>query len=196
MSAAPLLPPDAIPGTRRKYFTRQEVERMLASGALDGQRLELIDGQLFDKMGQKPPHAAAIRLLTKLLATVFELELIQIQLPIEAGDADRDRTLPEPDLAVLRERNTEFRLRHPRGDELVLAIEVSDTTIAFDLSRKAQIYANAGVPEYWVIDLNRRRVVAHRNPVAGAYQSVQPFAAGELVPIAGQTLPVDEIFPE
>lgn len=96
MAAAPLLPTAAIPGTRRKFFTRQEVERMLASGALDGQRLELIDGQLYDKTGQNPPHASAIQNLTDLLGGLFPGRRIRIQLPMEAGGVDRDRSVPEP----------------------------------------------------------------------------------------------------
>jgi Uma2 family endonuclease len=193
MSAAPLLPPDAIPGTRRKYFTRQEVERMLASGALDGQRLELIDGELFDKMGQNPPHATAIQNLTDILAGIFPGRRIRVQLPMEASEPDRDRSLPEPDVAVLRLRSPEHAHRHPSGDELILVVEVADTTAAFDLSRKAELYANAGVPEYWVVDLNRRKIVTHREPAGGKYGVVRSFGTGELVSVDTHTIAVDEI---
>lgn len=196
MAAAPLLPTAAIPGTRRKFFTRQEVERMLASGALDGQRLELIDGQLYDKTGQNPPHASAIQNLTDLRGGLFPGRRIRIQLPMEAGGVDRDRSVPEPDVAVLQRRSPEYDRRHPRGDELILVVEAADTTAAFELSRKAALYANAAVPEYWVVDLNCRTVVVHRDPSGGAYSLLRPAGSGEFIVIGGHIIAVDEILPE
>jgi len=65
---------------------------------------------------------------------------------MEAAPGDRERSLPEPDVAVLREWKMEHQSRHPRGDEMLLVIEVSDTTVAFDRSRRAALYAGAGVP--------------------------------------------------
>jgi hypothetical protein len=117
VSAALLLPYQATPDAPRKRFTRQEVDRLLDAGVFDGQRWELIDGELFDKMGQKPPHAGTIRRMVKLLTRVFGEDLVQGQLPIEAGGADRDRSLPEPAVAVLRESKPDYDRRHPRGDE-------------------------------------------------------------------------------
>src|ERR1700756_5015393 len=98
MSAAPLLPYEtsaaALP---RKRFTRQDVERLMESGLLDGQRYELIDGDLIDKMGQKPPHASAICTILAALVKFLDPRRIRIQLPIEASVKDRERSLPEPD---------------------------------------------------------------------------------------------------
>jgi Uma2 family endonuclease len=197
VSAALLLPYQATPDAPRKRFTRQEVDRLIDLGIFDGQRFELIDGELFDKMGQKPPHAEAIRTLARLLSGILGLELVQVQLPIEAGGADRDRSLPEPDVAVLVERKPEYRRRHPRGDELILVVEISDTTLAFDLSRKAELYANAGVPVYWVVDLKRRMLVKHREPRGGFYRLVESFVEGEGVAIEGRTeiIPVTDMLP-
>ncbi len=196
MSAALLLPYQATPDAPRKRFTRQEVDRLLDAGVFDGQRWELIDGELFDKMGQNPPHAEAIQIVTEVLARIFGLRLLRVQLPIEAGGADRDRSLPEPDVAVMRERKPEYRYRHPNGEEVILAVEVADSSAAFDLTRKAELYANAGVPEYWVVDLPRRRLVRQREARGGKYQLVDSFAAGESVPVAEQTIPVDDILPQ
>jgi len=187
MSAALLLPQTGMEALPRKRFTREEFDRLDECGFFDGQRYELIDGELIDKMGQNPPHALAIRLTLGWLVSVFKPNLIQVQLPIEASPADRGRYLPEPDLAVLAEDKPEFARRFPRGDELVLAIEVSDSTADFDLSRKALLYATACVPEYWVLDLQRRRLVAHREPSAAGYRLMRVFTEDDCVTLENRT---------
>lgn len=199
MSTAPLLPfRSAAEELPRKRFTRQEVERLQEAGAFDGQRYELIDGDLFDKMGQNPPHASAIRRIHGWLTRILGGDRVQEQLPIEAAGGDLERSLPEPDVAVLADNKPEYEKRHPRGDELLLAVEVSDSTAAFDLGRKAAIYANARVPEYWVVDLPRRMLVVHRNPDGPTYRLVQLFSAADTVTMADRTevLNVSEILPE
>ncbi|HLI84629.1 MAG TPA: Uma2 family endonuclease [Bryobacteraceae bacterium] len=198
MSAAPLLPHDnAIEALPRKRFTREEVDRLRESGFFEGHRYELIDGDLIDKMGQNPRHASAIQLTLIWLAGIFGLPRVRGQLPIEASSADRTRSLPEPDLAVLLEHKPEFTGRHPRGEELLLAVEVADFTAAFDLSRKAVIYAAAGVPEYWVLDLNRRMLVMHRQPSPTGYRLIQLFSESDTVSLEnrGETVRVAELLP-
>lgn len=199
MSAASLLPfqaaAEALP---RKRFTREEVERYVEAGFFDGQRFELIDGDLLDKMGQKPPHATAIRLTQAWLAGFLGANRVQCQLPIEASGADRERSLPEPDLAVLAEPKPDYHQRHPRGDELLLVVEVSDTTASFDLTRKAVLYASAGVPEYWVLDLTRRVLVVHRRSDGSTYRLAQLFSETDTVSMEGRddAIRVSEILPD
>jgi Uma2 family endonuclease len=111
--------------------------------------------------------------------------MIRGQLPIEASRGDRERSLPEPDVSVF-EPNREYHKRHPRGDEVLLVVEVSDTTAAFDLSRKAILYASAGVREYWVLDLVRRLLVVHRQPDGSTYRLMQLFSEGDTVSMEGR----------
>jgi Uma2 family endonuclease len=198
MSAALQLPTEPIiEGVRRKRFTRTEVERLEKLGAFEGQRYELIDGDLIDKMGQNAPHARAIRRASKALRKVFDEDLIQIQAPVEVSVDDRESSLPEPDLSVLREDKSEYDQRHPRGDELLLVIEVSDSSAAFDLSRKAALYAKAGVPEYWVLELGRRRLVVHRQPDGDEYRLRQFFSESDTVSLEGRVeiIPVAALLP-
>jgi Uma2 family endonuclease len=133
----------------------------------------------------------------KCLAGFFAVEMVRVQHPMEAAPGDRERSLPEPDVAVLRERKNEYVSRHPRGDEMLLAIEVSDTTAAFDRSRKATLYARAGVPEYWVLDLNARMLVVHREPDGTQYRQTFLHAPEEAVPLPGrsETIRVADILP-
>jgi len=142
---------------------------------------------LIDKMGHKPPHAFTIGLVLNWLASVFGTSRIRVQLSMEAGGEDRERSVPEPDLAVLREFKPEYQRRHPRGDELLLVVEVADTSAAFDLSGKAILYARAGVPEYWVVDLVRRMLVVHRQPDGAQYRRIQMHSEDELASMEGRS---------
>jgi|SRR5215471_7928843 len=193
MAAATLPPVQAPPletstGTpARKRFTRQDVERMDAAGVFEGQRYELIDGDLIDKMGQKPPHPFSIHLIFDWLAGFLGTSRVRAQSPIEAAAADQERCLPEPDIAALVERKADYRKRHPRGDELLLIVEVSDSTVAFDLSRKLTLYAKAGVREYWVLDLTRRILIVHRQPEGSLYRITQVFNETDSVSLEGRT---------
>ncbi|MBV9746642.1 MAG: Uma2 family endonuclease [Acidobacteriia bacterium] len=198
MSAAPLPPlPPAAEALPRKRFTRAEVDHLMEGGFFEGQRYELIDGDLIDKIGQNPPHAQAIRLVHRWLSTFLETDLIQTQLPIEVSAQDRERSLPEPDLAVLAEFKSDYARRHPRGDELRMVIEVSDTTVQFDLSRKAALYSLARVPEYWVLDLPRRTLVVHRQPSEAGYRLIQLFGESDAVSLenGAETASVSEFLP-
>ncbi len=156
---------------------------MVESGIFDGQRFELLDGDIVNKRGQNPPHASAIQLLLALLVSFFGAARVRIQLPIDVAPKDRERNEPEPDVAVLAQTKPEFALRHPRGDELLLVVEVADTSLRTDLSFKRDLYARAGVPEYWVLDLNGRCLIAHRSPHEGTYRKVVTRSENDSVSI-------------
>jgi Uma2 family endonuclease len=170
MSAAILPASPAADSLRRKRFTRSEVDRMLEIGILDGQRCELIDGELIDKMGQNPPHAYAIQRIFAWLIGLFGPDRLRIQSPVEVKPGDSEWSLPEPDVAVLAEARVDYGKRHPRGDELLLVVEVADTSLRQDLTTKRDLYARASVGEYWVLDLQSRRLIVHRNPAHGDYR--------------------------
>lgn len=194
-AAPPPISELAESGALRKRFTREEFERLTESGAFAGQRYELIDGDLIDKMGQNGPHALAIRLLLKWLSRLLDGDLISSQLPLDLTGEDARQSLPEPDFAILREPILEPR--HPSSREIILAIEVSDTTAAFDRSRKSTLYARSGVPEYWVLDLNRRALVVHRDSDGVEYRHIQILSPEDSVSLPGRTesIKVAEMLP-
>ena len=175
-------PPVSIdPTLPRKKWTRDEVTRLLETGIFDGQRFELIDGELIDKMGQGPRHANAVRLLMVLLTKLFGIERMLVQAPIEAGPRDQKWSQPEPDVAVLASAGN-FPKRHPNGDELSLAVEVADTSLRQDANRKRDMYAHAGIPEYWVLDLDARRLLVFRNLQGDAYTEALTLGETEIAP--------------
>jgi len=80
----------------------------------------------------------------------------------------------------------DYDVRHPRGDETLLVVEIAETTVAFDLSRKAILYARAGVPEYWVLDLVRRVLVVHRQSDGSQFKLIQIHTEDEMVSMEGR----------
>ncbi len=170
---------------------------MLAAGLFADQRFELINGDLIDKTGQNPSHASAIQLCMEILVRLLGSARVRIQLPIEAGPADRDRNQLEPDVVVLVEPKADYRRRHPNGEEVALIVEVADTTLQPDLTTKRDLYARAGVREYWVLDLNRRQVVVHRalDSAKDHYASIQGYAENEAVEVEGRPMNVSALLP-
>jgi Uma2 family endonuclease len=132
-------------------------------------------------MGQNPPHAWTVASVHVWLAKAFGVALIRGQLPIEVAHEDRDHSEPEPDLVVVAERKLDYAARHPRGDELLLLIEVADTSVNFDRRVKSALYARASVPEYWVLDVSARALYVHRHPAGGNYRQVTRLAEDETV---------------
>jgi Uma2 family endonuclease len=179
----------------RKRFTRDEVERMLDLGLFEDQRCELIDGDLIDKMGQNPPHAAAIQLVSDRFKNLFGDGRVRVQAPIEVAAADKRSNWPEPDVAVLVQPSPEYKRRHPRGDELLVAVEVADTTVRYDSVKKRDLYARAGVPEYWVVAVASRALVVHRTLVQGQYQQVLLFSETDQVNLGPHSIPVGSLLP-
>lgn len=171
----------------RKQFTRTQFSRLYESGLFETWRYEPMDGDLIAKTGQNPPHAFAIPLELAWLAGIFKPNLMGVHLPVAASAADREHSLTEPDRAALAEWEPEFARRHPRGDELLRAVEIADSTAAFDLSRKALLYAAAVVPEYWVLDWQGRRLVAHREPSEAGYRLPHWFAEPDTLALTNRT---------
>jgi Uma2 family endonuclease len=177
--------PERFPG--RKRWTRDDCAFLERVGFLP-ERYELIDGVIIDKMGQNRPHAITITLLIKWLIAVFGGDFVQCQLSIEVADADRPTYLPEPDASVIMQSVTTYLSEPPGPGDLRLVAEVSDSTLRGDLTIKAALYARAEIPEYWVLDVTGRRLFVHRNPVGGAYTSVERYSETESV--------ATEAFPE
>lgn len=195
MSAAVLPPPSGFVPERRKKFTSDEVQKMLDSGIFAGQRFELLDGDLIDKMGQNPPHMSTIQLVLGWLVSLFGMERVRGQGPIDAAIQDRERNVPEPDIAVLDAWSPEFFRRHPKGSEMRLVIEVSDTTFQTDATTKRDLYARAEIPEYWIVDLNRRSLIVHRSPVAGAYGQIATHGENESIALDGRSIAIAKLLP-
>ena len=140
-------------------------------------RVELLDGELLWMSPVNDPHVGCVNRLTRLFGQRFPdyLALLSIQNPVRVGDYD----LPQPDVALLAPRADFYGTSKATPADVLLLVEVADSTLRIDLGRKARIYATAGVREYWVIDLNNRTLYVHRTPAAGRYAARRVFGAGE-----------------
>ena len=157
-SGGTLMAMATTPATRR--FTSDEVWQMVRIGLLEqDEPYELIDGELRYVSPQNNAHATAIRELTSALTLAYGPAMrVGVQLPI-GGIVD---SIPEPDFAVLTAELAN-QGRHPHANETLLIIEVSDTSVRRDV-RKGAIYATAGAPEFWRIEVPRGIVIVHRGP--------------------------------
>jgi len=171
---APLIPP-------RKRWTRAECKALESSGIGDQENLELIDGELISKMRKNRPHVNALVTMMLLLMDAFGRDRANPEAPIDVAPDDNPSNEPQPDLIVLKRAYAGFRSAPPQPSDLALVVEVADTTLRFDLTVKASLYARAGIVEYWVLDLNGRRLIVHRQPESGVYRSVVAYSESEKV---------------
>lgn len=166
---------------------RDEYDQLVLAGAFEDERIELLDGVLVQMSPEGTEHAWIIQLLTRLLARGLPEQLaLRVAAPWVAGE----RSQPEPDLAVIPA--VDYRRAHPGA--AVLVIEVSRSSLVKDLGFKARIYAAAGVPEYWVIDVEASAVHRHTEPSPEGYRSVERHGAGAILDAAGVPVRLDELF--
>ena len=182
-------------GVRRKVWTRDEAARL--TEMFPGEHYELIEGELINKMGQKPAHPYIIAILSKLFTLVFAGR-VRTQSSIALPHPDGEYSEPEPDLVLLHKEDSQFFVRHPGPDDIALLVEVADTTFRFDRSTKYRLYARTGIQEYWIVDVANRRVVVCRSPQGDEYRSVTIFGLDETISAAAApefSLRVAQIFP-
>jgi Uma2 family endonuclease len=185
-------------GPQRRRWTADEINALSEAGALNVERLELIEGELYDKMGKNRPHVIVLHQIARMLYEVFGIDRVTQESSIGVARPDRSLSEPEPDLVVTVK---DFRSypRPPIQKDVCLIVEVSDTTLRHDLRIKAALYARAGIAEYWVAELNARRLVVHRTPEEGRYSSVVSYDANEsVIPLTApdHRVAVASLFPE
>ncbi len=164
----------------RPPLTVEEFRRLAdAEGWDEDTRVELLDGEIVWMSPINDPHAASVRRLTQLFSRAFGADLAQVsvQNPIRIEHYDE----PQPDVALLRRRPDFYASATPTPDDVLLLVEVADTTLRTDLGRKARIYASGGVSEYWVVDLNNRVLYVHRSASGATYAERWVLAPDERV---------------
>ena len=115
------------------------------------------------------------------LVDAFGWDRVNSEAPTDVAPEDNPTNEPQPDVIVFRATAADFQSAAPQPADLALVVEISDTTLNFDLTVKAALYARAGIAEYWVVDLNGRRLIVHRQPDSGAYKSVAAYGENERV---------------
>jgi len=167
LDAAQILP------ERPRPLRRVEYDRLVASGAFDDERIELLHGVLVDMSPNRPEHANPVERLTMSLApALVGRALVRVQLPLIAGDESE----PEPDVAVVPPGD--YRHEHPA--RALLVVEVAVSSLSKDRNVKAPLYAASGFEEYWIVDVAGHAVEVYRGAGAAGYASVQILRPGDV----------------
>lgn len=197
LQGGPLRAP--VAGFRR--FTVAEYHKLIEIGLLtENDNLELLEGYLVEKMSRNPPHDGTIDLVRAALGGLAPQGwLVRVQSGVTFTDSE-----PEPDFAVVRGNARTYLTRHPTGGDIGLIIEVSDSSLDTDQQDKTRIYARAGIPIYWIVNLVDRQVEVYEQPTGASpsptYGVQRQYKPGDAVPLVLGgvnlgTIPVADLLP-
>ena len=172
-------------GRKRHAITLAEYDRMVEAGVFEPDaRIELIRGEILDMAPIGPEHEDAVRRLHLLLfeqcgrRDVVSPQGNSLGLP-------QSRSRPQPDIAILKWRNDLYTGKRPSTEDVILVVEVSDSTLTFDRGAKLQLYAEAGIPEYWVVNVVGGVVEVYTNPSESGYQTSRIARQDAALPLPG-----------
>ena len=188
----------ALPATRR--FTVDEYYKMAEAGILgEDDRVELIEGEIVQMAPIGPRHAGELDDLMLLFVEQLRgAARVRVQNPVRLSR----RSEPEPDIALVRpesERGRSYKVEHPTAEDVLLVVEVADSSLTYDLGPKARMYARHGVLELWVLDQRGDRLVVHHDPTPRGYATVRTLVRGDsIAPLAfpETTFTVDQLLGE
>lgn len=185
--------PRQAPSLQPLRFTTEGYHRLVDIGVLgEDDRTELLNGEVFYKMPINSRHAGCVNRLVRLISRLVESVLVAGQNPVRLSDNSE----PEPDVAVLRFRGDDYSDSHPTPQDVLLLIEVADSSLAVDRAIKAPLYAAAGIPELWIVDLAGEAMEVYHDPDPAGYRRYRRHVRGETVvsdSVPALSLTVDEI---
>ena len=169
-------------------WTIEQYHQLVNTGILDDRRVELLDGDIAEMAPKGMPHAVycgrTVKYLRNLLGDRAEIrEAHPITLP--------NNSEPEPDVAIVRSPDTQYLDHHPYPEDIFWLIEYADSTLATDLNIKQRIYAQAGILEYWVVNLQASELVVFRGVGDDGYQTENKLTSGSISPLSFPDLAVD-----
>lgn len=177
----------------KRLINVSEYHGMAEAGILKPQdKVELIHGEILEMSPIGSKHAAIVVKLNKLFNHIIsDDQLISIQNPICINDLNE----PEPDISVLKAKADFYAESHPKGTDTLLVIEVSDSTLSYDKEIKLPLYATGGVPEYWIINLQKNEIEVHRSPEGDVYKRIQIAQQGDTIELMfnNQSIEVNQL---
>lgn len=175
-----LQPLYATPPSPVRRFSVAEYLDLFAKGVLEqDEKVELLDGWIFPKMARNPPHDGILALIVHVLGGRVPAGWhVRPQLALLLA-----QSVPEPDVAVVVGGHRDYLARHPTAADVALLVEVADSSLAHDRDVKGPLYAAAGVPVYWVVDVAANVIEVYTNPSPAGYLARQDFAVGDVVPL-------------
>jgi Uma2 family endonuclease len=186
-----IMPAETI---NRKLFTVDEYHRMSDIGIFpEDKRFELIRGEIYEMPQAKPPHSGRVNRLNHLfMKRLGDTVVISVQNPSSIDDYSE----PVPDVSLLKPRADFYSEQHPVPEDVLLLIEISYSTVRFDTKIKGPLYAEAGIPEYWIVNIPQNVLEIRSDPVNGRYTRHEILKHGQTVSprlLPGVSFQVDEI---
>jgi Uma2 family endonuclease len=178
----------------RRQFTVAQYHQMVAAGILtEDDRVELIEGEIIEMSPIGRRHAACVNRLVRLFSErLGDRVIVAAQNLVELSD----RSEPQPDVALMHPRPDFYEAGHPQPQDILLLVEVADTTVEFDREIKMPLYAKSGVREVWLVDLNQNAIAVYREPSLSGYGQVQELQRGQTLVIqafSDVSLAVEEV---
>jgi Uma2 family endonuclease len=169
-------------------WTIEQYHELVATGILDDRRVELLAGDIVEMAPEGMPHAVycgrTVEYLREMLRDRAKVrETHPITLP--------NNSEPEPDVAIVRSPDTQYLAHHPYPEDIFWLIEYSDTTLAKDLNAKQRIYAQAGILEYWVVNLQASELIVFRAAASDGYEAQTKLTSGSISPLSFPDLAVE-----
>jgi len=168
----------ALPLSRHR-FTADEYHKMAENGVLtEDDRVELIDGEIIDMAPIGDRHFGHVNGFTYVFSGVFrDRATLHVQNPIRLGLHKE----PQPDIVLLRRREDHYRSTMPTPEDVLLLVEVADSSLDYDRNTKVPLYAEAGIVEYWLVNLVDEQIIVYRNPGPGGYGMIQVCRRGDTI---------------
>jgi len=161
-------------------WTVQDYHKMISTGIFNDRNLELLAGEIVEMSPESPLHYYQAQTNVNYLQSLLQNKAhIRFNGPITLSDSE-----PEPDLAIVKNPPERYINHHPYQEEILWLIEVSQSTLNYDLSEKKRTYAKNNIEEYWIIDLRNTQLYVFRNPVGEGYQLESIFTEGILTSLA------------
>ena len=162
-------------------FTTEQFDRILEGGIIDADaenKIELIFGEIREMVHPGPAHEDIIDLLEEWSHLQVDRREIRVRIEKTLGIPELD-SVPRPDVAWVKQQS--YRTRRPAVKDVLLVIEVADTTLAFDTEQKLLLYAQAGLREYWVVNVRMKSIEVFRNPTKKGYRSSQAYSIRDVI---------------
>lgn len=180
----------------RRLFTVHEYHLMVDAGILcEDDRVELIRGEVLEMTPIGPRHSAAVLRANNALGKIVgDRAIVGVQGSIRLDEYDE----PQPDIYLLRPKEDFYASGHAGAKDVFLIVEMADSSLLYDQTIKMELYAETGVPEYWVADIQNDCVVVYNDPANGGYRTVRTFGRGtSVVPqlLPDLSIPVDVLLP-
>jgi Uma2 family endonuclease len=163
---------------QKRLFTVAEYHEMAKAGILEERGLELIHGEIIEMSPIGSKHAKYVNILFRLFGKLLGEEfIISSQNPIIANNLSE----PEPDFAILRFREDYYEEELPHGQDVLLIVEVADSSISYDRNVKLPLYAASGIPECWIVDVMKKEIQVYWQAEENAYRFRELFRLGDIV---------------